>query len=167
MNKVILIGRIASNIELQKTKSNISYIRINVAVSRRYSSNDGSDITDFIPVVAWRNTAEFIAKNAAKGSRISVEGSFVSNSFTNSQGQNVTSNEVSAENISLLETKETTERRKNNSFGQNSNNYSTPNTFNESQPTFSTVQPLNVKSEINKQELNDEDEADWDVDSFI
>lgn len=112
MNKVILVGRIATNLELQTTKSAINYLRFSLAVSRKNSNND---ITDFIPIVAWRHTANFLANNSFKGSRILVEGSFITNKYVNTQGQSVTSYEVSAENITLLETKDQTEMRKNKS----------------------------------------------------
>ncbi|MGZ9413685.1 single-stranded DNA-binding protein [Mycoplasma sp. 480] len=165
MNKVILIGRIANNLELNKTKSNISYLRLTVAVSRRYSTNDGNEITDFIPVVVWRNSAEFLARNASKGSRILVEGSFATNSFVNNQGQNVTSNEVSAENVTLLESKQESENRR-----KNINNNPSVSATNPAEPTFSTVNnsEYSSKNNVEKTTLNDdEEETDWDVESFL
>lgn len=161
MNKVILVGRIVSEIEVITTKSNITYTRFNVAVNRRTSNND---ITDFIPVVAWRGTATFLANNTTKGSKILVEGSLFNNRFVNAQGQNVNSYEVNVENVELLETKSQLESRKNNSFSDKNNmNYSSnqDNTTNNVTfaPTNSYENPTSIPSE--------EEEEDWDLDSFI
>lgn len=165
MNKVILVGRIVANIEVSTTKSNINYARFNIAVNRKNSNND---ITDFLPVVAWRNTATFLANNTMKGSQILVEGTLMNNRFVNSQGQNVSSFEISAENIELLETKSQFEARKNglsnssknfNSFN-NENNFASNNFETHNDVTFA---PNNNSS---SNEENNEEE-DWDLDSFI
>lgn len=107
MNKVLLVGRISNDIRMYRTNSGISYARTSVAVNRR-SSND--KITDFIPIVAWRNSAEFLNNYASKGALVSIEGSFTSSQY---EGQNGTvwSYEVTVDNISLLEPRSVREQR--------------------------------------------------------
>lgn len=167
MNKVLLIGRIANDLVLNKTKSNISFLRLTLAVTRKYTSNDGSEVTDFIPVVCWRGTAEFLAKNAIKGTRISVEGSFVTNNFVNSQGQNISSNEVSADNVSILESKSEIEKRKNNSNSSHFQKNIMEN--NDSSPTFSVSknQINDSPLEENEDDLSEDEEVDWNIESFL
>ncbi|MBN3534656.1 single-stranded DNA-binding protein [Mycoplasma procyoni] len=153
MNKVIIIGRIANDVQKQTTASGIAYLRLTVAVDRDYKTQDGKEITDFVPVVVWRGNAEFLAKYASKGSRIAVEGSFTTNSFRNAQGQNVFSNEVSSERVQLLETKQESELRRtntasNSSYQRPASNYnSTPNTNNNFQETTFSPAPNTNKSD--------------------
>ncbi len=107
MNKVLLVGNLVRTPELQQTQSGISYARITIAVTRQF----GEDQADFIPVVVWRQQADFISKYAVKGSKVSVDGRFSSSTYKNSDGDNITRYEVAAERIQLLDTKAETERK--------------------------------------------------------
>lgn len=69
-NKVFLDGNLCNNIELRKTPSDISVTTFRVAVPRKYNRDE----TDFIQVVAWRNTADFISRNFVMGDSIFIEG---------------------------------------------------------------------------------------------
>ena len=107
MNKVLIIGRLARDPETQETNSGIKYTRFTIAVNRQFAENQ----TDFIPVVAWRNQADFIQKYIKKGALVSVEGRFTSSSYQNSEAQNVTRYEVTADRVDTLETKSQVEER--------------------------------------------------------
>ena len=106
MNKVLLVGRLTRDPYTNSTASNIKYSRFTVAVSRPF----GVDQTDFIPVVAWRSTAEFIEKYAKKGAQVSVEGRFNSSTYQNDEGDNITRYEVTADRVELLESRATREK---------------------------------------------------------
>ena len=67
INNVILMGRLTADPELRQTPSGVSTCQITVAVTRNYSNQDGDRPADFITVVAWRQTAEFICRNFSKG----------------------------------------------------------------------------------------------------
>lgn len=110
MNKVLTIGRLVRDPETQETNSGIKYTRFTVAVDRQFADNQ----TDFIPVVAWRNQAEFVEKYLTKGALVSIEGRFSSSSYQNSDGQNVTRYEVTADRVESLETKAQAEQRQGN-----------------------------------------------------
>ncbi|ENY53778.1 single-stranded DNA-binding protein [Metamycoplasma alkalescens] len=115
MNKVILIGRLASKPFKGITASNIEYSRFTIVVTRNYAAPNTEPVSDFIPCVAWRSNATFINKFLDKGSLLLVEGSFQSSRLTDQNGQLVNSYVISADRIQSLETKEVTEaRRKNN-----------------------------------------------------
>lgn len=75
MNKVILMGRLVKDPELKPTQNNISVCTFTLAVDRRFKNQQGERETDFIPCVAWRQTAEFVAKYFSKGARMSLVGS--------------------------------------------------------------------------------------------
>ena len=65
-NKVILMGRLVADPELRQTPSNISVCRFRIAVDRGYQSNSGERQADFISIVAWRQSAEFVSKYFSK-----------------------------------------------------------------------------------------------------
>lgn len=104
LNKILLIGRITADPELKKTASDISVTSFNVAVNRP-KNKDGEQIADFIPVVAWRGTAEFITKYFSKGSAIFVEGTLQTRSFDDKDGNKRKVYEVLANNVDFVESK--------------------------------------------------------------
>lgn len=75
MNKAILIGRLTKEPELKSTQNGLSVCSFSLAVERRFKNANGEREADFINCVAWRQTAEFIAKYFQKGQRIAVVGS--------------------------------------------------------------------------------------------
>jgi len=74
MNQVVLMGRVTKDIALKQTPSGVSICSFTVAVNRRFAK-EGQQNADFINCVAWRNTAEFIAKYFGKGKMIGIVGS--------------------------------------------------------------------------------------------
>lgn len=104
MNVVVLVGRLTENPELRKTSSDISVTRFSIAVDRKVKSGEEKQ-ADFISIVAWRQTAEFITKYFTKGQRIGVEGSLRMNKYTDKDGNNRTSYEVVIDNAHFVESK--------------------------------------------------------------
>jgi single-strand DNA-binding protein len=74
LNKIIIQGRIVRDIELRRTASGVSVVSLTLAVDRDFKSKDGEKETDFIDVVAYRNTAEFLSKYFGKGRMAIVDG---------------------------------------------------------------------------------------------
>ena len=81
-NKVILGGRLTTDPELKKTQQGTSVTSFSLAVNRK----GNKDVTDFINLVAWRGTAEFICKYFQKGSAIVVEGELQARTYEDKQG---------------------------------------------------------------------------------
>ena len=104
MNVVVLIGRLTDNPELRHTNSNIAVTRFSIAVDRGYRSGEERQ-TDFINIVAWRQTAEFITTYFKKGQRIALEGSLRMNRYQDKDGNNRTSYEVVVNNAHFVEPK--------------------------------------------------------------
>lgn len=100
-NKVTLVGRISTDLELRYTGSNKAYCRFNLAVNRM---NDG---TDFIPVTVWGKPAENLVSYQNKGSLIFVDGSISMSNYTDKDGNNRTSFEVMTSNVQFLSSKRT------------------------------------------------------------
>ena len=98
LNKVVLCGRLTADPELKQTQSGIAVVTFTLAVNRRFQSrtNDQAQAqqADFISVVAWRQTAEFISKYFKKGSALCVTGSLQSRSWQDPQGNRRYATEV-------------------------------------------------------------------------
>ena len=86
INSVVLMGRLTYEPELKTTTSGLSVIRFQMAVDRNYQSQGQERQADFIDVVAWRQTADFVSRYFHKGSMIAVEGSIQTNNFTDRDG---------------------------------------------------------------------------------
>lgn len=115
LNKAILMGRLTRDPELRYTQSNLPVVSFTVAVDRSHSNNGGERQADFINVVAWRKTAEFVSQWFTKGMMIIVTGSIQSRNWQDKNGNNRTSIEVIADEIQFGETKASRERNAQNS----------------------------------------------------
>jgi single-strand DNA-binding protein len=106
-NKVILIGNLTADPELKQTQNGISVTSFSIAVSRRFSSKstENAQQADFINIVAWRNTAEFITKYFQKGKSILIVGSLQTRKWTDQNGQTRYVTEVVADEAQFVEKK--------------------------------------------------------------
>ena len=100
LNKVILMGRLVRDPELNQTTSGIAVCKFTVAVNRPYQK-DKEQQADFINVTAWRGTAEFVSKYFNKGSAIIVEGKLQNNDYTDKDGVKHYSMIVQADNVNF------------------------------------------------------------------
>ena len=109
LNKVILCGRLTADPELKQTASGIAVVSFTLAVNRRYQSKsaDGAQAqqADFISVVAWRQTAEFISRYFKKGSALCVTGSIQTRSWQDQQGQKRYATEVVADEAMFVDSR--------------------------------------------------------------
>lgn len=108
LNKVVLAGRLTTDPELKQTTSGFSVVSVNLAINRRRGkSADQNDQqqTDFITIVAWRQTAEFISKYFRKGSAICVTGSIQTRTWTDQQGQKRYSTEVVVDDAMFVDSR--------------------------------------------------------------
>ena len=115
LNKIIIMGRLVADTELRQTASNVSNVKFTVAVDRNYTPQGQEKQTDFISVVAWRQTAEFINKYFSKGSMIVVEGSLQTGSFADKNGVKRYTTDVIADQVYFAESKKNAEKPQQNS----------------------------------------------------
>ena len=99
LNKIILMGRLTRDPELRKTGSGTPVTSFTLAVDRDYKPQDGERETDFINVVAWRSTAEFVFKYFSKGRMAVVEGRLQMRDWTDNDGNKRRSCEVVADSV--------------------------------------------------------------------
>lgn len=113
MNKVIIMGRMANDPELRTTQNGISVTSFTVAVDRPKLSKDEERKTDWIDVVAWRSTAEFVCKYFHKGDPIVVNGTLQSRNWEDKEGNKRKNIEVQADGVEFVpRTKETEKSEK-------------------------------------------------------
>ena len=103
-NLVDLTGRLTAAPELKTTPNGVSVTSFSIAVSRRYRAGEETQ-ADFINIVAWRQTAEFITKYFKKGTMIGIEGSIQTRRYVDKDGKNRTVFEVVANNAQFVESK--------------------------------------------------------------
>ena len=102
LNKVILMGRLTADPELRHTQSNIPVTSFTLAVERRYGQEKQ---TDFLDIVAWRNTAEFVSKWFRKGMLVAVSGRIQTRTWEDKQGNKRKAVEVVADEVFFAQTK--------------------------------------------------------------
>jgi single-strand DNA-binding protein len=108
-NLVVLTGRLTADPELKTTPSGVSVTSFSIAVERPYKKGEERE-ADFINIVAWRQTAEFVTHYFTKGSLIGIEGSIQTRRYEDKNGNNRTAFEVVANNIQFVMPKSAAER---------------------------------------------------------
>lgn len=102
MNSVSLVGRLCAEPEMKYTPSEVAVTTFRLAVQRRFKNKDGKYDADFFTVVAWRQTAEFVANYIQKGHLVGVTGSIQTRKYEDKEGQQRTVVEIQAENVENL-----------------------------------------------------------------
>lgn len=105
LNSVTLMGRLTADPELKHTTSDIALVRFSIAVDRDYTKSGAEKQTDFINIVAWRNTAEFVSKYFRKGQLVAIKGSIQTGSYTDNNGNKRYTFDVVADNVYFAEGK--------------------------------------------------------------
>ena len=107
MNRVFIIGRIVRDPEARTTQSGISTSSMTVAVNRQFKNKDGSYDADFLPVVAWRQTADYCNRYLHKGSKVGVEGAIQTRNYTAQDGSKRYVTEIIADRVEGLDSRQT------------------------------------------------------------
>lgn len=102
MNVICLVGRLVHTPDLKSISNGNSVTTFTVAVERNRTGQDGQKQTDYIDIVAWRETAEFVCKYFQKGSWIGVNGSLRTRTYEDRNGNKRKAFEVLAENVNFV-----------------------------------------------------------------
>lgn len=117
MNSINLIGNICNDLELKSTSNGKYVCSFSLAVKRPHVK----DTTDFLNVVVWNQSAEYLSKYAHKGDRISVSGVLTSRNYEDKNGNKRTAFEVVSNDVSVLERKKSSEEKTVSDNLQNAN----------------------------------------------
>ena len=99
LNRIVLQGRLGADPELRTTPTGVEVATVNIAVDRDRKDADGNRQTDWVTIVAWRNTAKFLSQYFQKGKTLIVDGRLQMRNWTDKDGNKRTSAEVVADNI--------------------------------------------------------------------
>ena len=99
LNHIVLMGRLTRDPELRRTGSGVAVASFTLAVDRDYAAQGAGKETDFVDIVAWRNTAEFVSKYFAKGRMAVVTGRLQIRNWQDKEGNKRRSAEVVADNV--------------------------------------------------------------------
>ncbi len=99
MNNISLLGRLTADPELRHTQNQVPVTSFSIAVDRRFSQQGQERQVDFINIVAWRGTAEFVSKYFSKGKMIALTGSLQARQYTDKSGNKRTAYEVVADQV--------------------------------------------------------------------
>ena len=105
LNNAVIMGRLVADPELRTTGSGVSVTSFTVAVDRRFANKDEEKQADFIDVVAWRQTADFVCKYFRKGSMIAVQGYIQTRMYEDKDGNKRKAVEIVADNVSFCGSK--------------------------------------------------------------
>lgn len=103
LNVCVFTGRLTAAPELKTTPSGVSVCAFSIAVERNQKSKDGEKITDFINIVTWSNTAEFVNRYFCKGQMIAVQGELQTRKFTDKGGVKHTVYEIKAAQVNFCD----------------------------------------------------------------
>jgi single-strand DNA-binding protein len=136
LNKVVIMGRLTKEPELRTTQSGVAVASFTLAVDRGFKKDE----TDFINIVAWRGTAEFVSKWFSKGQLVAVSGRLQVRSYKDKDGNNRTATEVVADECFFAESK------RNNNEG-----------------TYNTEQTAMPANEGDFEPIDDNEPLPWEV----
>ena len=105
LNCAILMGRLVADPELKTTTNGVSVSSFRIAVDRAYQKQGEERQADFIDIVAWRQTADFVCRYFRKGSMIAVQGSIQTRNYEDKQGNKRIAVEVVADSVSFCGSK--------------------------------------------------------------
>ena len=145
LNHIVIMGRLTSDPVLRRTQSGIAVASFSLAVDRDYKPENGERETDFIDIVAWRSSAEFVSKYFSKGRMAVVSGRLQIRPWTDKDGNKRRSAEVVADNVYFGDSKRDGE----GSSGNQPQGYSAsqtgyppaPGGYSTSQQSFPTAPP--------------------------
>lgn len=109
LNHITIMGRLTNDPELRRTGSGVAVTSFTLAVDRDFKEKNGEKETDFIDVVAWRQTGEFVSKHFSKGRMAVVSGRLQIRSWTDKDGNKRRTAEVIADNVYFGDSKKDSE----------------------------------------------------------
>ncbi|WEV40337.1 single-stranded DNA-binding protein [Lactobacillus sp. ESL0681] len=146
INRTVLVGRLTRDPELRTTQSGLSVLSFTLAVERTFKNKDGSRDADFIQCVAWKKTAEIINQYCHKGSMIGVDGRIQTRNYEDKNGQRVYVTEIVADQIALLDPKDSNQGQQ-GSYQQNNSRYNSNQNQIETDPFTGSSDTIDISDD--------------------
>lgn len=106
MNIAILCGNVTKDPEIYTTQGGVKRANFTLAITRRFANAQGNREADFLPIVAWRQLADFVEKYVKKGKKLGVVGTVQTRSYDAQDGSKRYVTEIVADSIEFLSPKE-------------------------------------------------------------
>lgn len=132
LNVAVIMGRLTADPELRHTPNDVAVTSFTLAVDRSYVKSGAERQADFIDVVAWRGTADFVCKYFRKGQMMAVHGAIQTRTYQDKDGNNRKAFEIVASDVNFADSK-----RGDNSQNMGSGDYQKPAVFSEPAPAYS------------------------------
>ena len=142
LNRIVLMGRLTRDPELRRTQSGTAVVSFSIACDRDYAAQGAERETDFIDIVAWRGTAEFVEKYFSKGRMIVVGGRLQIRNWQDKEGNKRRSAEVVADNVYFGDSKR--DNADGGSFNQSQGYAQSFNQVPQQQPAYQAPQNVSV-----------------------
>lgn len=156
LNHIVLMGRLTRDPELRRTGSGVAVASFTLAVDRDYAAQGAEKETDFVDIVAWRNTAEFVSKYFTKGRMAVVTGRLQIRNWQDKEGNKRRSAEVVADNVYFGDSKR--DNADGGSFNQSQGYAQSFNQVPQQQPTYQA--PQNVSAAPSDFSMLSDDDPD-------
>ena len=156
LNHIVLMGRLTRDPELRRTGSGVAVASFTLAVDREYAAQGAEKETDFVDIVAWRNTAEFVSKYFAKGRMAVVTGRLQIRNWQDKEGNKRRSAEVVADNVYFGDSKR--DNADGGSFNQSQGYAQSFNQVSQQQPAYQA--PQNVSAAPSDFSMLSDDDPD-------
>lgn len=155
LNSVCLMGRLVADPELRTTPSGVSVCSFRIAVDRNYQTKGQERQTDFINIVTWRGTADFVSRYFHKGSMVVIQGSIRTESYTDKEGNKRTSFSVQADNVMFGESKGAAGNSQGYAPQGSAPSFGAPQqpAYTESRPAFSTANAGDFEEIVGDEDL--------------
>lgn len=148
INRVVLVGRITRDPEMQQTSAGVPYVRFSLAIDRPFKNQNGEKLTDFVNCIAWRSQADFMNSYVKKGNMVGVEGRIQVTSYQDQNGNNRQSFDIFVESVTNLEPK------KADGFQPTDAGFAPSNFSNNSQPSHQEqVEDTQIDYEVSEDDL--------------
>lgn len=144
LNVAVVMGRLVADPEIRHTPNDVAVTSFTLAVDRSYVKSGAERQTDFIDIVAWRGTAEFVCRYFRKGQMMAVHGSIQTRSYTDKEGNKRKAFEIVADDVNFADSKRSdSPSGGNSSYGSYGgrapeNDAPQPPAFSEPAPTYSS-----------------------------
>jgi len=152
INRVVLVGRITRDPEIQQTSAGVSYVRFSLAIDRPFKNQSGEKLTDFINCIAWRSQADFMKGYVKKGNMLGVEGRIQVTNYQDQNGNNRQSFDIFVEGVSNLEPKKADGFQPTEAGFAPSNTF-TSNNVNNRQPEEDFMEESAIDLEVSDDDL--------------
>ena len=156
LNHIVLMGRLTRDPELRRTGSGVAVASFTLAVDRDYAAQGAEKETDFVDIVAWRNTAEFVSKYFTKGRMAVVSGRLQIRNWQDKEGNKRRSAEVVADNVYFGDSKR--DNADGGSFNQSQGYAQSFNQVSQQQPAYQA--PQNVSAAPSDFSMLSDDDPD-------